>query len=77
MPASDRPLIPHLLSAVVLFETRRGHHCPAQWHRHADESIPVRWLLRGPTPSRARWYQSRDRLGPEMLWANVPSRKDA
>ena len=58
---------PHLLLAVVLFETQRGHHCPAQWHRHANESIPVRWLLRGLTPSRACWYQFRDRLGPEML----------
>src|SRR5450755_886238 len=58
---------PHLLLAAVLFETQRGHHSPALWHRHASESLPVRWLLRGLTPSRACWYQFRDRLGSEML----------
>src|SRR5687767_13736949 len=31
---------PELLLAAVLFEAQRGHHCPAQWHRHARESDP-------------------------------------
>src|SRR4051812_28938176 len=38
---------PRRLLAAVLFETQRGHHRPAQWYRHAKESDPVRWLLRG------------------------------
>src|SRR5690242_762224 len=58
---------PHLLLAVVLYETQCGRHSPAQWYRDATESLPVRWLLRGFVPSRACWYQFRDRLGPELL----------
>jgi transposase len=58
---------PHLLLAAVLFETQRGHHRPAQWHRHAKESGPLRWLLRGFVPSRACWYPFRDRLGCALL----------
>jgi transposase len=58
---------PHLLLAAMLFEIQRGHHSPAQWYRHAKESLPLRWLLRGLVPSRACWYQFRDRLGPALL----------
>jgi transposase len=58
---------PDRLLAAVLFETQRGHHRPAQWYRHAKESDPVRWLLRGFVPSRRCWYQFRDRVGPELL----------
>jgi transposase len=58
---------PQLLLAAVLFEVRRGHHRPAQWHRHARECDPLRWLLRGLAPSRSCWYQFRDRLGPALL----------
>jgi transposase len=58
---------PQRLLAAILFEVRRGHHAPAQWYRHAKESDPLRWLLWGFTPSRACWYQFRDRLGPKML----------
>jgi transposase len=58
---------PDRLLAAVLFETQRGHPRPAQWHRHAKESDPLRWLLRGFVPSRRCWYQFRDRVGPELL----------
>ncbi|MEO7156432.1 MAG: IS1182 family transposase [Vicinamibacterales bacterium] len=58
---------PQLLLAAVLFETQRGHHCPAHWHRDAIECGPVRWLLRGFVPSRACWYRFRDRLSPQVL----------
>jgi transposase len=58
---------PQRLLAAVLFEIQRGHHSPAQWYQHAKESDPLRWLLFGFTPSRACWYQFRDRLGPGML----------
>jgi transposase len=58
---------PDRLLAAILFETQRGHHRPAQWYRHARESDPVRWLLRGLVPSRRCWYQFRDRVGPQLL----------
>lgn len=54
---------PDLLLKAVLYETWRGRHRPADWHRDARESEPLRWLLRGCAPSRARWYAFRDRLG--------------
>ena len=53
---------PDLLLKVVLYETQLGHARPADWARHARENEPVRWLLRGCEPSRARWYAFRDRL---------------
>lgn len=53
---------PDLLLKVVLYETPLGHPRPADGARHARENEPVRWLLRGCEPSRARWYAFRDRL---------------
>jgi transposase len=58
------PHRPDLLLRVVLYETQRGQHSPAIWHRDATESEPVRWLLRGATPSRSCWYAFRDRVAP-------------
>jgi transposase len=58
------PYRPDLMLRVVLYEMQRGHQTPAQWHRHARENEPVRWLAQGIQPSRARWYAFRDRLGP-------------
>src|SRR5712691_163257 len=58
------PYPPDLLLRAVLFETRRGHHRPADWHHDAHECEPVRWLLRGCAPSRSCWYAFRDRVGP-------------
>jgi transposase len=56
------PHRPDLLLRAVLFEVQRGHHSPADWHRNATESEPVRWLLRGCRPSRSCWYAFRDRV---------------
>jgi transposase len=61
---------PERLLRVVLYETRRGHHAPAHWHRDAQECEPVRWLLRGCVVSRSCWYAFRDRLGPLLLDLN-------
>jgi transposase len=58
---------PLLLLAAVLYETYHGFHSPAVWCRHAQQSDPVRWLLRGYTPSRCCWYNFRDRLEPAVL----------
>ena len=55
------PYPPGLLLRVALYEARRGRHSPADWHRDAQECDPVRWLLRGCTPSRSCWYAFRDR----------------
>jgi hypothetical protein len=49
---------------AVLYEVRQGRHRPSQWLKASRESDPVRWLLRGLTPSRTCWYSFRDRLGP-------------
>jgi len=54
---------PDRLLACVLYEIRQGHHSPAQWHRHAAQVDPLRWLLRGFTPSRSCWYNFKARLG--------------
>jgi transposase len=58
---------PHRLLAVVLYELHFGHHSPAQWCRHAQESDPVRWLLGGHRPSRTAWYDFRDRIADVVL----------
>jgi transposase len=58
------PYRPDLLLRVVLFEMRAGRPRPAQWHKDATESVPVRWLLQGYKPSRSVWYTFRDRLAP-------------
>ena len=57
---------PEPLLKAVLYETRRGRHSPAHWHRDAHECGPLRWLLRGCDPSRSCWYAFRDRLGPHL-----------
>jgi transposase len=55
---------PERLLRVVLYEMRRGHHSPAEWHRDARECEPVRWLLRGAAVARSCWYAFRDRVAP-------------
>jgi hypothetical protein len=52
---------PDLLLRAVLYETHRGRHRPAEWHRDAAEVEPLRWLLRGCQPSRSCWYGFRAR----------------
>jgi transposase len=58
------PCRPDLMLRAVLYEVQRGRHSPAAWHRDAAETEPVRWLLRGGTPSRSCWYAFRDRVAP-------------
>ena len=65
------PYDPAPLLAAVLFQTRRGQHSPAAWHRDACESGPLRWLLRGLRPSRSGWYAFRDRLAPLLPALNA------
>ena len=57
---------PERLLRVVLYEIRRGRHCPAEWHRDAHECEPVRWLLRGAVVARSCWYAFRDRVAPVL-----------
>jgi hypothetical protein len=56
------PFRPDLLLAAVLYEIHLDSLSPALWTRHAAENEPLRWLLRGLQPCRARWYAFRDRL---------------
>jgi transposase len=56
------PFRPDLLLAAVLYEIHLDFLSPALWARHAAENEPLRWLLRGLQPCRARWYAFRDRL---------------
>jgi transposase len=53
---------PDLMLMVVLYEMQLGHRSPAEWHRHARENGPVRWLAMGIRPSHSRWYDFGDRL---------------
>jgi transposase len=62
----SEPHPPERLLRVVLYEMRRGHHSPAQWHRDAHECEPVRWLLRGAVVARSCWYAFRDRAAPVL-----------
>src|SRR5271154_5112791 len=55
---------PARLLAVLLYETRRGRHKPAQWYLDARECEPVRWLLGGSMVARSCWYAFRDRVAP-------------
>ena len=57
-----KALRPDLLLKLVLYETQRGRHSPAQWFLDAKENSPAQWLLMGTTPSRATWYEYRVRL---------------
>jgi transposase len=66
----SQPYPPDLLLKVVLYQARRGQHSPAAWHREATECQPVRWLLRGLTPSRSCWYAFRDRAAPLLQELN-------
>jgi transposase len=59
-----RALPPDLLLKLVLYEMHDKRPSPAQWTKDVRESEPVRWLLFGLEPSRARLYDFRDRLAP-------------
>jgi transposase len=70
-PTGSEPFPPELLLRAVLFETQRGQHSPAVWHRDATENDAVRWLLRGLCPSRSCWYAFRDRIAPLLAALNA------
>jgi transposase len=57
-------LRPDLMLKLVLYEMHNKRPSPAQWTQDVRESEPVRWLLFGLEPSRARLYDFRDRLAP-------------
>jgi transposase len=59
-----KALPPDLLLKAVLYEMQSKRPSPAQWAKDVRESQPVRWLLFGMEPSRARLYDFRDRLAP-------------
>ena len=60
----EKALRPDLLLTMVIYEMHSKRPSPAQWTRDVRESEPVRWLLFGLEPSRARLYDFRDRLAP-------------
>jgi transposase len=60
----NKALPPDLLVKAVLYEMHSKRPSPAQWTKDARENEPVRWLLFGVEPSRAHWYDFRDRLAP-------------
>ena len=57
-----KALRPDLLVKLVIYEMQNNRPSPAQWARDVVESAPVRWLLLGLEPSRARLYDFRDRI---------------
>jgi transposase len=61
-----KALPPDLLLQMVLYEMQNKRPSPAQWTRDARESEPVRWLLFGLEPSRARLYGFRERIAPYL-----------
>ena len=66
-----KALPPDLLLRAVVYEMHNKRPSPAQWARDVRESEPVRWLLFGLEPSRARLYDFRDRLAPFWLEWNA------
>ena len=70
-PTGSDSFPPDRLLACVLFQTQRGQHSPAAWHRDARENDAVRRLLRGLSPSRSCWYAFRDRLAPLLPSLNA------
>jgi transposase len=59
-----KALRPDLLLKAVLYEMHSQRPSPAQWAKDVRENEPLRWLLFGLEPSRARCYDFRDRLAP-------------
>jgi transposase len=61
---------PDLMLKIVLYEIQSGHHSPAQWAREAGDRRCLLWLGLGIAPSRNRWYDFRDRVGPLLMTLN-------
>jgi transposase len=58
---------PDLMLKIALYEIQTGHHSPAQWARDAGDRRCLLWLGSGIAPSRSRWYDFRDRVGPLLM----------
>ena len=69
--AGKKALRPDLLLKMVIYEMQNNRPSPAQWARDVYESEPVRWLLFGMEPSRARLYDFRDRIAPFLAAWNA------
>ena len=57
---------PNAMLKAVLYEMQQGRTKPAEWARDTIDSRPMQWLTLGLRPTRSRWYEFRDRLGPEL-----------
>jgi transposase len=66
-----KALRPDLLVKMMIYEMQSNRPSPAQWARDVCESDPVRWLLFGMEPSRARLYDFRDRSAPFLAEWNA------
>jgi transposase len=55
------PLRPDLMVKIVLYEMQCGKRSPAEWFRDSRGCDAVKWLGFGIQPSRAVWYEFRDR----------------
>lgn len=69
--AGKKALRPDLLLKLVIYEMRSNRPSSAQWARDVRENEPVRWLLFGMEPSRARLYDFRDRVAPFLAEWNA------
>ena len=54
---------PLLMLKLALYEILRGQGSPHAWARDVRENEPLRWLVRGITPSSRACYRFRDRAG--------------
>jgi transposase len=59
----SKPYPPQLMLSVALFEMLDKRCSPAQWQADAATKDQCKLLARGIQPSRAAWYQFRDRCG--------------
>lgn len=57
---------PEPMLKAVLYEMQQGRTKPAEWARDVVDSRPPQWLVMGLRPTRSRWYEFRDRLGPVL-----------
>jgi transposase len=68
---------PDLMLKVVLYETSQGRLSPAQWARDVRDSVALRWLAQGISPSRSALYNFRDRLVEPVFAMHAQAIRDA
>lgn len=64
VPSGTKPHRPDLMLKLVLYETLRGRHSPAQWLLDVGENQPLIWLVQGIRPKRTSLYDFRKRIAP-------------